>query len=118
MLDGDVFVHRPAADQVLPDDTLQHLGRARVVPGPVGMDERDRAVHAHPQAVHLAAMDPAGVHETELGEPCREAVRKSRDLRPSAFGQHLGLVWSLQSGMWHRTCPMSTGAHSCERGPR
>lgn len=52
-----VIAHRRAAEQMLLDDTLEHLGRAGVIPDAFRVDHRDRAVPAHPQAIRLGAGD-------------------------------------------------------------
>ena len=53
--DQDELRDRPAADQVLLNDALKHLGRAGVIPDALGIDHGNRTLRADPETVGLGA---------------------------------------------------------------
>ena len=63
-----VVGHRPAADHVLLDNPVEHVGIAGPVPGALRVDHRDRPALADPQAVGLRAQHAAPLGEAELLE--------------------------------------------------
>src|SRR6266511_787716 len=83
-----VLFDDPPTDQVLLNDPLQHLGRAGVVPDALGVDDRDRAMHADAQAVGLGTIDAAvRERESQLLEALLEIVPR---LDARLFG---GALW-------------------------
>jgi hypothetical protein len=58
--------YRLSADQVLLNDPFKHRGIALPIPGPVRIDESNRAAFAHPQAVGLGPKDTAPIGQTKL----------------------------------------------------
>src|SRR5690348_6499321 len=73
---------------MLLDDALEHVGRARVVPGALGVDDRDRAVLADLKAVGLGAVHAALADEAELFQATLE---KLPGLEPVVLVAALGL---------------------------
>ena len=58
-----------SADEMFPDDPFEDLGRARVVPSTLGIDDGDGAVDADLEAIGLGAGDgAAGAGEAEFAE--------------------------------------------------
>lgn len=49
------LLHHPPADEVFLNDPFQHRRGARMIPDRIRVNDGDRAVRAHPQAIHLAA---------------------------------------------------------------
>jgi hypothetical protein len=63
------FLNRLSADQVLLNDTLDHLRRDRVVPDTVGIHHRDRALFANLQAIGLSSIDAVlALHQPDLDQ--------------------------------------------------
>src|SRR5437667_12649685 len=53
----DKFLHDSPADQMHLDDSLQHFGRAGVVPNRFRIHDGDWSLGAHAQAIHFASID-------------------------------------------------------------
>src|SRR5207237_1215527 len=51
----DEFFDDPAVDQMFLDDPLQNFGRARVIPDPFRINDRDRAMHADAKTIRFCA---------------------------------------------------------------
>src|SRR5438128_1341258 len=60
------LVDDPAADQMFVNDALEHRRIAAPIPRAFGIDDRDRAAFADPEAVHFAAKDAALLRQAEL----------------------------------------------------
>src|SRR5262249_13813146 len=78
---------RPAPDQVLLDDPLEHRRIALGVPRPFGIDDCNWPVFTDTEAVGLRAQDSALVREAELFQssleefPCDKATMQVAALR-------------------------------------
>jgi len=59
MLCEEMIHHRPPADEVFLDDPLQDGGRARVIPGSLGINHGNRPMVADPEAIGLGPVDPS-----------------------------------------------------------
>src|SRR5438046_1067803 len=68
MRDDQQLRDRTAADQVLLNDPLESRRIALTVPGALRVDDGDRATLADPQAIELAAQDPALLGQAELSQ--------------------------------------------------
>src|SRR6266702_8776889 len=78
----DMRLHRLIGQQMLGDDPLEQRLIHMVIPGPVGVDNQDRAASADPETAAQRTLDPLRV--PERGEPvaprqrpevCRQALR-------------------------------------------
>ena len=66
-----VFLDDLAVDEVFLDDALEDFRRAGVVPGALGIDDRDGAACANAEAVGLGAVHFwLETNEAEFLEPC------------------------------------------------
>ena len=57
VLREDKLAQHPAADQVLLNDSFQHVRPCRVIPHAFRIDDGDRPLMAHSQAIRLRAID-------------------------------------------------------------
>src|SRR5437763_12371868 len=78
------------------DDSLQYCWRARMVPDTFGIDDRDGAARANPEAIHLAAIDQRlGTHQPQF---LQSFFQKLPGLEARFFGAaiRLGLIRAQQ----------------------
>src|SRR5947209_3919453 len=65
-----VLLDHLAADQMLLDDLFEHFGRAGMIPNSLRVNDRDRTMNAHPQAIDFASMDQwLGPGQVEFFKP-------------------------------------------------
>src|SRR5690606_11377630 len=69
-------------DEVLLNDALQNLGRTRVVPGALRIDDCDRPTLTDPQTVGLRAIHPTLFRESQLGKAAFQVLPRDQTLLP------------------------------------
>ena len=97
-----VFLDDLAVDEVFLDDALEDFRRAGVVPGALGIDDRDGAACANAEAVGLGAVHFwLETNEAEFLEPCfqerprLEAGRLGAALRLGLVGTEKNVALKL-----------------------
>jgi len=68
MVRDSVFSDRMTANQMLLDDPLKDLGRARPVPGTVRVDDRDRTLSANLEAIRFGSVDSALASQVQFNQ--------------------------------------------------
>ena len=74
MLSDHMFGDRPAVNQMLLDDPLEHRRVAGAVPHAVGVDDGDRSTFADAEAIGLRPQNPSLFRELELFQPRLQVV--------------------------------------------
>src|SRR5215471_2337145 len=83
------LLHHPSADQVLLNNSLEHIGCGAAIPDALGVDHRDRTAFADAEAVGLSAID--AIKQAQLGEPALEILPRL-DARFFRAALGLGLI--------------------------
>src|SRR5580693_1917540 len=83
------ILHYTPADEVFLDDPLERLRPCGVVPGPLGVDQRDGPAIADAQPVGARAVDP--VEQSQFAQPPLQIVPRL-DARLARAAFRFGLV--------------------------
>ena len=74
------LLNRTATDDVLLDDPLEYVGRAGVVPGPLGIDNHNGALLTNLQTIGLGPVNAAGPGQAQLLEACFQKIPRVESL--------------------------------------
>ena len=66
MCRDQVILDRLTADEVLLDDPLDNIGRTRMIPSAIGVDDGDRPAVAKAKAIRLCAIYASVIGQSEL----------------------------------------------------